>query len=284
MEVRTGPREWAVRGGSIGLERPVVIGVLNLTPDSFSDGGKIEGVADALDAGLRMREQGADLLDVGGESSRPGATRIDADEEWSRIGEAVSVLSTAGLPVSVDTSKSEVASRALDAGAVAINDISGLRFDPEIAGLCGRTGAGLVLMHMRGEPGTMQDDTRYRDLFGEISGALDRSAALAVERGVKAEQIVVDPGIGFGKSMEGNLQIIAQSGRFCSGRYPVLLGPSRKSFIGKLLNVGVDERLEGTIAACVAGLLAGARLFRVHDVLPVRRALDLAWAVHQADR
>ncbi|MCL7937940.1 MAG: dihydropteroate synthase [marine benthic group bacterium] len=275
---------WAVRGGSIGLERPVVLGILNLTPDSFSDGGRYQGVEEVLEEGLRMRHEGADLLDVGGESSRPGARTVDVDEEWNRIGTAVSTLSAAGLPVSVDTTKSEVASRALDAGAVAVNDISGLRFDPAIADICSRTGAGLVLMHMRGNPRTMQQDTTYEDLTGEISRALERSAALAIERGVSSDQIVVDPGIGFGKSVEGSLEIIAHGGRFCSGRYPVLLGPSRKSFIGKLLDLRVDERLEGTIAACVAGLFAGARLFRVHDVLPVRRALDLAWAVHEAGR
>ncbi len=284
MASATGTCQWAVRGGSISLDRPVVLGVLNLTPDSFSDGGKVGGAEEALDAGLRMRDAGADLLDVGGESSRPGARPVDADEEWSRIGATVAALAAAGLPVSVDTTKSEVAARALDAGAVAVNDISGLRFDPAIADLCGRTGAGLVIMHMRGNPRTMQEDTRYRDLTGEISAALEQSAICAIERGVNADQIVVDPGIGFGKSVEGNLEIIAHGGRFCSGRYPVLIGPSRKSFIGGLLDVSVDERLEGTIAACVAGLIAGARLFRVHDVLPVRRALDLAWAVHEAGR
>jgi dihydropteroate synthase len=279
--VEAGPELWAVRGGSIGLDRPAVLGVLNLTPDSFSDGGKIRGVEEALNEGIRMREEGADLIDVGGESSRPGAHPVNAEEEWARIGATVGALAVAGLQVSVDTTKREVARRSIDAGAVAINDISGLRDDSAIADLCGRTGAGLVIMHMRGNPGTMQENTRYQDLFGEISGALERSATLAVEHGVRAEQIVVDPGIGFGKSVAGNLEIIAHGGRFCSGRYPVMLGPSRKSFLGKLLDVDVDERLEGTIAACVAGLMAGARLFRVHDVLPVRRALDVAWAVHE---
>ncbi|MEJ2482580.1 MAG: dihydropteroate synthase [Gemmatimonadota bacterium] len=179
MTARTSPRAWAVRGGSIDLHRPVVMGVLNLTPDSFSDGGEIESVEEAVDEGIRMREQGADLLDVGGESSRPGARPVDADEEWSRIGATVAALA------------------------------------------CGRTGAGLVIMHMRGKPETMQDDTRYEDLIGEISAGLDRGASMARDRGVKPEQIVVDPGIGFGKSVEGNLKIIARSGQFCSGPWAV---------------------------------------------------------------
>jgi dihydropteroate synthase len=272
-------RDWSVREGSVGLSRPVVIGILNLTPDSFSDGGRVADAAAALDIGLEMRAKGAELVDVGGESTRPGAARVSAEEEWSRIGEAVSELASAGVRVSVDTTKFEVARRALDAGAVAINDVSGLRFDPAIGDLCARSGAGLVLMHMRGDPITMQSDTRYDDLIGEISSSLSRSAALARERGVLPGQIVLDPGIGFGKSVRGNLDIIASAGRFGLEEYPVLIGPSRKSFIGELLDAGLEERLEGTIAACVAGLLAGARLFRVHDVEPVRRALDVAHAI-----
>ena len=271
-----------MRGGAVDLRAPVVLGILNLTPDSFSDGGRISGIEHVEELGLRMTEQGADLIDVGGESTRPGAAPVAADEEWDRIGAAVTRLSRAGVRVSVDTTKAAVAERAIGAGAVAINDVSGLRTDPGIADLCAETGAGLVVMHMRGDPRTMQNDTRYDDLMGEICDCLETSAALAIERGVRPSQIVVDPGIGFGKSLESNLEIIARSGDFAAGGYPVLIGPSRKSFIGQFLGVGVEERLEGTIAACVAGLLAGASLFRVHDVLPVRRALDLASAIREA--
>lgn len=276
------PREWSVRDGAVDLRKPVVLGILNLTPDSFSDGGRITSVREAEELGLRMTEQGADLIDVGGESTRPGAAPVAADVEWERIGPAVAALSRAGVRVSVDTTKAKVADRAIGAGAVAINDVSGLRTDPGIADLCAETGAGLVVMHMRGDPRTMQNDTGYDDLTGEVSEFLERSAARAIERGVRPAQIVVDPGIGFGKSLEGNLEIISRSGAFGAAGYPVLIGPSRKSFIGQLLGVGVEERLEGTIAACVAGLLAGARLFRVHDVQPVRRALDVASAIHEA--
>jgi dihydropteroate synthase len=228
-----------------------------------------------------MRESGADLIDVGGESTRPGAEPVKANEEWARIGPSLSALSAAGIPVSVDTTKLSVARQALDAGAVAINDVSGLRFDPGIARLCAETGAGLIIMHMRGNPRTMQDELGYRDLVPEITAWLGAQADLAVESGVDPSQIVVDPGIGFGKSVRGNLEILARSGEFSGPGYPVIVGPSRKSFIGALLDLPVGQRLEGTVAACVIALLSGARLFRVHDVLPVRRALDLAWEVLQ---
>jgi len=229
-----------------------------------------------------MREAGADLIDVGGESTRPGANPVRADEEWTRIGQSVAALSGAGIPVSVDTMKLSVAVQALDAGAVAINDVSGLRFDPGIAPVCAETGAGLIIMHMRGDPRTMQNDLGYQDLVSEISGWLEQQADLALASGVRPSQIVVDPGIGFGKSVSGNLEILARSGEFSGPGYPVLVGPSRKSFIGEVLDLPAAQRLEGTVAACVAALLSGARLFRVHDVLPVRRALDLAWEVIQA--
>jgi len=273
---------WSVRGGRVSLERPVVLGILNLTPDSFSDGDRVKDAVRALQLGQSMRESGADLIDVGGESTRPGAEPVNAAEEWARIGPSVAALSAAGIPVSVDTTKLSVAMQALDAGAVAINDVSGLRFDPGIAPLCAETGAGLIIMHMRGDPRTMQDDLGYRDLVPEITAWLEAQADLAVESGVDPAQIAVDPGIGFGKSVRGNLEILARSGEFSGPGYPVVVGPSRKSFIGALLDLPVDQRIEGTVAACVVALLSGARLFRVHDVLPVRRALDLAWEVLQA--
>lgn len=272
---------WSVRGGRLSLERPVVLGILNLSPDSFSDGDLVRDAVRALERGQSMCESGADLIDVGGESTRPGAEPVKANEEWARVGPSVSALSAAGIPVSVDTTKLSVARQALDAGAVAINDVSGLRFDPGIAPLCAETGAGLIIMHMRGDPRTMQDDLGYRDLVPEITAWLGTQADLAVESGVDPSQIVVDPGIGFGKSVRGNLEILARSGEFSGPGYPVVVGPSRKSFIGALLDLPVGQRLEGTVAACVIALLSGARLFRVHDVLPVRRALDLAWEVLQ---
>ena len=273
---------WSTRGGNISLARPVVLGILNLTPDSFSDGDLVKDAGMALEFAWRMRDQGAELIDVGGESTRPGADPVDATEEWARIAPTVVALAEAGIPVSVDTTKLPVARRALDAGAVAINDVSGLRFDPGIAPLCAETGAGLSIMHMRGVPRTMQSDLHYDDLILEITGWLEGQADLAVRSGVDPAQIIVDPGIGFGKSVEGNLEILARSGEFGGGRYQVLVGPSRKSFIGALLDLPADQRVEGTVAACVVALLSGARLFRVHDVMPVRRALDLGWEVIRA--
>jgi len=260
--------------------RPLVMGILNVTPDSFYDGGLHFEPADAVQRGLRMAAEGADLVDVGGESTRPGAEPVGAEEEWSRIGPVVEGLAVEGsVPVSVDTTKSEVARRALDAGASVLNDVSGLRFDAELADLAAATGAGLVLMHMRGTPRTMQEDTEYDDLMGEIRGFLDSAVARARERGCRPEQLVVDPGIGFGKSARGSLELIARLGELTSLGPPVLVGPSRKSFIGETLGLPAEERLEGTLAACVAAWERGARVFRVHDVREARRALDLAAAV-----
>jgi dihydropteroate synthase len=227
----------------------------------------------------QLVRDGADLIDVGGESTRPGAGRVDTTEEWGRIGAVVEALSLRGIPASVDTMKAEVARRAADAGAVALNDVSGLRFDPALAGVAAGTGMGLIVMHMRGTPRTMQRDVVYDDLLGEVRSDLQRAVDVARGRGCSREQIVVDPGIGFGKSAAGNLELIAGIGRLLDLGCPVLVGPSRKSFIGEILDVPLEERIEGTIAACLGALERGARLFRVHDVRQVRRALDLAWAI-----
>jgi dihydropteroate synthase len=272
---------WRVRGRDVPLSRPVVLGILNVTPDSFSDGGRWREPGPAVDRGLAMAAEGADLVDVGGESTRPGAEPVDADEEWARVGPVVEALAAAGVGVTLDTTKAEVARRGLDAGAVAVNDVSGLRFEPEIADVCAGTGGGLVLMHMRGEPRTMQSDLVYEDLIGEVARFLAAQASLAGQRGVEPDRIAVDPGLGFGKSAEGSLELLARCDAFAALGYPVMVGPSRKSFIGRLLDLPVEERLEGTIAACVSALFRGARLFRVHDVAPVRRALDLAEAVRR---
>lgn len=283
--VRTGAGRvgWRVRDAVLDADRPLVMGILNVTPDSFYDGGTHFAPRDAVQRGLRMADRGADLVDVGGESTRPGARPVGAGEEWARIGPVVEGLAVEGsVPVSVDTTRSEVARRALDAGASVLNDVSGLRFDPALADLAAAHGAGLVLMHMRGTPRTMQDDTEYDDLVGEIRGFLDGAVARAEERGCRPEQLVVDPGIGFGKSARGSLEVIARLDELAPLDRPILVGPSRKSFIGDTLGLPADERLEGTLAACVAALERGARIFRVHDVREARRALDLAAAVRDA--
>lgn len=270
---------WRVRGRTLDLGRPLVMGVLNVTPDSFSDGGRFLDPEDALDRARAMAGAGADLVDVGGESTRPGARAVSAREEWERIEPVLEGLRELEVPISVDTTKSEVARRALDAGAAVLNDVSALRFDPSLAGLAADSGAGLVLMHMRGTPRTMQRDTEYQDLVGEVraelAGALDRARA----GGCAPEQVVLDPGIGFGKSAAGSRALLARAGAFRVDGRPVLVGPSRKSFIGETLGLPVEERLEATLAACVVALAAGASVFRVHDVRAARRALDMAAAL-----
>jgi dihydropteroate synthase len=256
------------------------MGVLNVTPDSFSDGGRFFGHDEALRRLEEMQAEGADIVDVGGESTRPGSGPVSEQEELRRVLPAIeAAVARLGLPVSIDTTKSGVARAALDAGAEIINDISGLRFDAELAELAAASGAGLVLMHIRGKPRTMQRDIHYDDLMGEIVGELSESTERALSAGCRREQLVVDPGIGFGKTAEHNLAIINELGRVGELGYPVLIGPSRKSFMGKTLGLEVGERLEATIAACVVGLLRGARIFRVHDILEARRALDMAEAI-----
>jgi len=258
------------------------MGVLNVTPDSFSDGDRYLEPSAAIDHALRMVDEGADLIDVGAESTRPGAAPVEPAEEWARLSGVIEPLARRGVTVSIDTMKVEVAARALDAGAAIVNDVSGLVNAPTIADLCARTGAGLVLMHMRGSPRTMQVDTGYEDLVGEISRWLADRARLARDAGCASGQIVIDPGIGFGKSTDGNLELLARTPEFTRLGYPVLVGPSRKSFIGKVLDLPVERRLEGTLAACVAAFERGARIFRVHDAGPARRALDLADAIRRA--
>jgi dihydropteroate synthase len=271
---------WCTARRAFDLEKPVLMGVLNITPDSFSDGGRFFGHDEALRRLEEMQAEGADIIDVGGESTRPGSGPVSEEEELRRVLPAIeAAVARLGLPVSVDTTKSGVARAALDAGAEIINDISGLRFDAELAELAAASGAGLVLMHIRGKPRTMQREVHYDDLMGEIVGELSESTERALSAGCRREQLVVDPGIGFGKKAEHNLAIINELGRVGELGYPVLIGPSRKSFIGKTLGLEVGKRLEATIAACVVALLRGARIFRVHDVIEARRALDMAEAI-----
>jgi dihydropteroate synthase len=272
---------WELRRGALSLDRPVVMGILNVTPDSFSDGGRFFDPADAIARARRMAEEGADLVDVGGESTRPGAPAVSADEEAARVVPVVRAIRQAlDVPVSVDTRKASVAREALAAGADAINDVSGLA-DAEMADAVAPSGAGLVLMHMRGTPETMQRLTDYGDVVDEVAAELAESLARADAAGIARERVVLDPGIGFAKTAEQNLELIASLHRIQArlGR-PLLLGASRKSFIGALLGgVAADARDAGTTGACVAGLARGARLFRVHDVRAARQALDVAWAV-----
>lgn len=276
---------WRIRGRTLELRRPLVLGVLNITPDSFSDGGAYLDPRSAARRAEQLAEEGADLVDIGAESTRPGAPPVSAEDEWRRLEPVLDRLQASlRVPLSVDTTKAEVAARALELGVAVINDVSGLRAEPAIAGLAAEAGAGLVVMHMRGDPRTMQRDVEYDDLMGEIRASLAASLAVAERSGCDPAQVVVDPGIGFGKSPEGSLRLLARLGELrCLGR-PILVGPSRKSFIGNVLGLPIEERLEATVAACVLALERGAMLFRVHDVRPVRRALDMAHAIRQAGK
>jgi dihydropteroate synthase len=273
-------RIWHTSRRAIDLSSPVLMGILNVTPDSFSDGGRFFDSDSALRRVEELERQGADVIDVGGESTRPGSLPVNEDEEMRRVIPVIEAAADrSGVALSVDTTKSNVARSALAAGAEIINDISGLRFDPGLGRLAAESGAGLVLMHMRGQPRTMQDDIHYDDLVQDIAEELGASLAAALAAGCRPEQLVVDPGIGFGKTARQSLALINEIDRFARLGYPVLIGPSRKSFIGKTLGLEMDERLEATLAACVVALMRGARIFRVHDVQAVRRALDMAEAI-----
>lgn len=260
--------------------RPCLMGILNVTPDSFSDGNRFFDVDRAVEEALKMEADGADIIDIGGESTRPFAPQVGEAEELRRVIPVLERLSgRLRIPLSVDTYKSSVADRALQAGAEIVNDISGLTFDARMAEVVAAAGAGLVVMHTRGRPEEMQQDTRYRSLISEVSASLAGSIRIAQSAGIGAERIVIDPGIGFGKSVEGNLEIIRRLAEFSPLGRPVLVGTSRKSFIGKVLGREVGERLFGTAATVAVALMNGASVFRVHDVRDMRDLLDMAFAL-----
>jgi dihydropteroate synthase len=273
--------EWRIARRSLPYgERTLVMGVLNVTPDSFSDGGKYFSLADALAHAEQMIAEGADIIDVGGESARPGSQFISEEEELRRVIPVIEKLATnTSVPISIDTTKSAVARAALEAGAEIINDISGLRFDPAIAEVAAASKAGLVLMHSRGTPKTMQQLPPVQDVITEVVNGLRQSVAIAEERGVPRESIAIDPGIGFGKSVEQNLELIAKLDQLARefSDLPIVIGTSRKSFLGKLLDgAPADERLYGTIATVVASVINGAHVVRVHDVKAIVEATAIA--------
>jgi len=276
-----GPGYLLGRSCRIELDRPRLMGVLNITPDSFSDGGQFLSVAAALAQGRRLAAEGADLIDVGGESTRPGARQVGVQQELDRVLPVLEALRRdLALPLSIDTTKSAVARAAIAAGAEFVNDVSGLTFDAQMAAVVADAEAGLFVMHTRGRPATMQTDTCYADLVAEVGAALQASVARAMAAGVKAERIAVDPGIGFGKDVAGNLELLRRLQELAVLGRPLLLGTSRKSFIGRVL--GLEDpaaRQAGTLATVALGVAGGARLFRVHDVGPAREAALMAWAV-----
>jgi dihydropteroate synthase len=282
---RPRPAEWPVRGRVLSLARPIIVGIVNVTPDSFSDGGRYLAPDAAIAHAETLVAEGADLLDVGGESTRPqGALPIDAAEELRRVVPVVRdlVRRMPEVPVSVDTVKAEVARAALDVGAAVVNDVSGFRLDPALAPVCAQAGVGVILMHSRGgvsDMGTYAHATYGADVTGEVVDELGLAVARGEAGGVAAERIVLDPGIGFAKRSEHSLRLLAELPRVVALGHPVLVGVSRKRFIGELTGVKEPEgRVFGTTGANVAALARGARLFRVHDVRAARHALDVAWA------
>lgn len=251
--------------------------VVNVTPDSFYDGGVYLDPARAVERGLELAADGADIIDVGGESTRPGANPVPAEEEQKRVLPVIAALrkKTKTL-ISVDTTKAEVAEAALAAGADIINDISAGRFDVRMLPLAARSGAGLILMHMKGTPKTMQLNPHYEDVLAEVKSFLEERIEAAESFNIKRERIIIDPGIGFGKNFEDNLTLLNNLASLAEVGRPVLVGISQKSFIGKILNLRPEERLEGTIAAAVVSILRGASLLRVHDILAIKRAIVVA--------
>jgi dihydropteroate synthase len=273
-------------------ERTLIMGILNVTPDSFSDGGQFFSIDKAVDRAEQMIAEGAHIIDVGGESTRPGGEPVSADEEIERVVPVIAALVVkTNIPISVDTTKSEVARAALDAGAAIVNDISALRFDFYVADAVARAGAGLVLMHSRGTPATMHRLPPVADIMQEVTTSLRASVRMAERRGVKRESIVIDPGIGFGKSQEQNLELLAKLDQLIAAfpDHPLLLGTSRKSFIGRILAdesgtpAAAEDRLHGTMATITAAILRGAHIVRVHDVQAAAETIRVAESIKASE-
>ncbi|MCD5416465.1 dihydropteroate synthase [Candidatus Bipolaricaulota bacterium] len=263
--------------------RVLVMGVLNSSPDSFYDGGRRLTTAAAIDSGLQLVEEGADIIDVGGESTRPGARPVSAAEELERVVPVIAgIRAKDDILLSVDTTKAAVAAEAIAAGAQIVNDVSALRSDPEMAHLVAEHGVFVVLMHMQGVPETMQDNPSYTDPVEEIRAFLAERIGVAIAAGISTEKIIIDPGIGFGKRLADNLAILQNLAQFNDLGVPILIGLSRKSFLGKILDLPAAERLEGTIAANAVAILNGADIIRVHDVSEGRRTAAVARALRNA--
>ncbi|MCP4931124.1 MAG: dihydropteroate synthase [Candidatus Marinimicrobia bacterium] len=254
----------------------LIMGILNVTPDSFSDGGKFDTPEQAASHASKMIEDGADIIDIGGESTRPGAEPVSIDEELNRTIPVIEAIrDQSDCIISIDTYKSKVAESALDAGANMVNDISGLTFDEGMASLVAEKETPVVIMHIKGTPLDMQKEPHYEDLMEEIKDYFTAKIAKAKEAGIPNTNIILDPGIGFGKRLEDNFELIRELKQICAMEYPILIGPSRKSFIGTVLNLPITERLEGTLASITAGVMNGARIVRVHDIMAVRRTIAI---------
>lgn len=258
-------------------KRVLIMGIVNVTPDSFSDGGDFVEREDAVIHSLELKQQGADIIDIGGESTRPGAAEVPLEEEIRRTIPVIQgIREKTGVPISIDTYKAEVAKQALEAGANIINDISALRFDPNLSGVAADNKVPIILMHMQGTPQTMQKNPTYKDPVGDIIAFFKERINAAIKSGIDPDNIIVDPGIGFGKRTEHNYEILRRLDEFQILNKPILLGTSRKSFLGDILDLPAKDRLEGTIASNVVGILKGANILRVHDVQEVYRATQVA--------
>ena len=262
----------------------LVMGILNVTPDSFSDGGLFYNTDEAVSHALQLIEYGIDIIDIGGESTRPGAKKISEEEEIQRIIPVVKQIRELSpeIIISIDTTKSMVAQKAIQSGANIINDISGFSFDNKMIDVVRESKVPVIIMHMQGDPSNMQNNPVYDDLIIDISSFFKSKIKLAIDAGIKKEQIILDPGIGFGKTVGDNLQLINQLNEFCKLGFPVMIGPSRKSFIGTTLNLPVDDRLEGTAAAVAVGVMNGARIVRVHDVKEIKRVVTIVEKIRTA--
>src|SRR5690606_9320393 len=273
------PPSWKIRTRHLVLDRPLIMGIVNVTPDSFSDGGRYQDPELAIQHGLDLAQQGADLVDVGGESTRPGSEGVPAEIELARVLPVVEALATRGVAVSIDTSKATVARHAIEAGAEVINDVTA-GSDPDMLGLAAESGCGLVLMHMQGTPRTMQERPSYEDVVREVKDFLVERALAAEFAGIDRAAISIDPGIGFGKTVDHNLELLRRLGELVSTGYPVAVGTSRKGFLGHLTGVDQpEERDVATAATTALAVMAGAAMVRVHDVESSRQAARIAWAI-----
>lgn len=276
---------WKLRSQVLNLRRiPGVMGIVNVTPDSFSDGGQFQDASAAIDHAVQLAEQGAAILDIGGESTRPYSTPVDVEEEISRVIPVIEgILRQTQIPVSIDTSKSAVAQAAIDAGAEIINDVTGLEGDPKMLDVARRHSVGVCAMHMQGTPQTMQDRPHYDDVVSEIHTYLDQRKSLLIESGIDSERICLDPGIGFGKTHQHNIQLLAHCERFLDLGRPILIGHSRKGFVGKILGDKTVDRDAGTLAITLMLAQKGVQFVRVHEVESTVRALEVLLAVGGID-
>lgn len=271
--------KWKFDENYIILKKPLIAGILNITPDSFYDGGKFIDFEKAIERGKEIIREGADIIDVGGESSRPGSEPVSEKEELERVIPVIEELVKENVIISCDTYKSRVAEKAIESGAKIINDISAFRMDEKLIDIIKGSNCGYVLMHMKGTPKNMQKNPFYDDTIGEITSFFREKLELIEKTGIDLERVVIDPGIGFGKRLVDNLIILKKLDEFKKLGRPIFIGTSRKSFIGGVLNVEVDQRLEGSLATVVYAYIKGAKIFRVHDVKETKKVIDMVWAI-----